>query len=116
MYHDIITHLDYIQTQLSGPLSAAEKAALYRYHVDRVHDFQHERLIHLLVTFFFGFLFIGAVTALLVQPLPELRPPLFILCGILFVLELAYVRHYYQLENGVQSLYPLTVQLHETCG
>ena len=115
MHHDIITHRGYIETQLSGPLTSSEKAELYHYHVDRLRDFQHERLVHLLVTLFFGLLFIGAVIALLVQPLPEFRWPLGALAVILLGLELAYVRHYYQLENGVQSLYPLTVQLHKSC-
>ena len=34
-----------------------------------------------------------------------------LLALILFVLELAYIRHYYQLENGVQRLYELTVMI-----
>ena len=36
-----------------------------------------------------------------------------LLALILFVLELAYIRHYYQLENGVQRLYELTVAIEE---
>jgi hypothetical protein len=111
MYKELLRHKKFIQTELEKEPSPEARERLYTYHIDRVHDFQHERLIHLLVTFFFAFLLIGAVTALLVQPLPELRWPLGALSAILLILELAYIRHYYQLENGVQSLYPLTETL-----
>ena len=111
MHHELLLHRDFIQKELEKKLSPKERAQLYTYHIDRVRDFQHERLVHLLVTFFFGFLLIGAATALLVQPLPELRVPLGFLSAILLVLELAYIRHYYELENGVQSLYLLTKRL-----
>ena len=34
---------------------------------------------------------------------------------ILFVLDIAYIRHYYQLENGIQRLYGFTVKIEEKC-
>ncbi len=111
MHDALIAHRNHVTTALAGPLSPAERAELYRYHIDRVRDFQHERLVHLLVAFFFALLLIGSIVAFLVQPMPELRLPLGILSAILLALELAYIRHYYQLENGVQSLYPLTEHL-----
>ena len=111
MYKELCNHKEFVKKELGKNLSAQEKRRLYEYHIDRVHDFQHERLIHLLVTFFFAFLLIGSVVALTVQPLAELRWPLGLLSGILLILELAYIRHYYQLENGVQSLYSLTEDL-----
>jgi hypothetical protein len=111
MYNELLRHKKYMQKELEKALSTEESAKLYAYHIERLRDFQHERLIHLLVTLYFGLLFIGAVTALLVQPLPELRLPLGALCALLLVLELAYIRHYYQLENGVQSLYSFGEQI-----
>jgi len=111
MYKELCAHKKLMEKELEKHLSADEKERLYMYHVDRVHDFQHERLIHLLVTLFFAFLLIGSVTALLVQPLPELRWPLGLLSAVVLVLELAYIWHYYQLENGVQSLYALSEEL-----
>ena len=104
-------HKRFIEEKLNASLTEKETQSLLAYHIERVRDFQHERLIHLLVTFFFAILLIAAATALLVQPLPELTWPLGFLTAILFVLELAYIRHYYLLENGVQSLYPLTEKL-----
>lgn len=112
MYNAILAHKTYVSQQLQTGLSDQKRAELYQYHTDRVRDFQHERLIHLLVTFFFGFLLLVAVSALLLAiPYAGLSLPLGILSAILFVLELAYIRHYYLLENGVQSLYPISEQL-----
>lgn len=81
----------------------------------RVHDFQHERLIHLLVTFFFaGLLLLSAAGGLVALTLaadpsgPALNILTWSLCVILFVIEACYIRHYFKLENGTQKLYTLT--------
>lgn len=63
--------------------------------------FQHERLIHLIVTVTFALLTIIAILGTLIVP----QPALFILVLLLLVLLIPYVRHYYILENGVQKLY-----------
>ena len=63
--------------------------------------FQHERLIHLIVTVTFALLTIIAILGILLVP----QPALFILVLLLLVLLVPYVRHYYILENGVQKLY-----------
>lgn len=60
--------------------------------------FQHERLIHLLVTLAFAVMTLLSLAASLEQ---VCFLPLFVL---LLVLEVPYVFHYYQLENGVQKL------------
>lgn len=111
MYRQLIEHREYIQSKLTAELSKEERKRLYKYHIHRVRDFQHERLIHLLVTFFFAGLMIGTFVAWFMLPFSQLFWPLTALVAILFVLELAYIRHYYQLENGVQSLYELTEKL-----
>ena len=104
----ISEHKKYIESQAKKDLTRTERDALARYHEIKVHDFQHERLVHLLVTFFFAVLFIAALTAFLTVPVTELRWLLCALTILLFGLEAAYVHHYYKLENGVQSLYTLT--------
>ena len=111
MYKQILAHKQYVTGQLEKPLSDESLKTLLKYHVKRVRDFQHERLIHLLVTFFFAFLFLGSFIAWLALPFSQFFWPLTALTAILFVLEMAYIRHYYQLENGVQSLYELTEKL-----
>lgn len=84
------------------------------YHLIKVLDFQHERLVHLLVTLFFGFLFLFSVSALFaiqslgLQDSQTLTYLAGALSGILLLTELMYIRYYYVLENGVQSLYILT--------
>lgn len=97
----------------------AEARSLYRFHTLRVHDFQHERLIHLLVTFFFGGLWIlstaGGLYALTLATDPSgpmLNILAWTLCPLLFVTEIFYVFHYYKLENGTQALYDLTKRLY----
>ncbi len=69
--------------------------------------FQHERLIHLIVTVLFAILTLGSfATFLLTQFLP------IIVLFILFLLLLVpYIFHYYRLENGVQKLYGLYEEL-----
>lgn len=96
----------------------AEAKVIYNHHVTRVRDFQHERLIHLLVTFFFaGLLLLSAAGGLIALTLaadrsgPTLNILSWSLCVILFVTEAFYIRHYFKLENGTQKLYKLTDRL-----
>ena len=63
--------------------------------------FQHERLIHLLVTLMFGLLFVMGM--LYVAAFPS--PAVFALDFCILVLLFPYIKHYYTLENGVQRLY-----------
>lgn len=63
--------------------------------------FQHERMVHLIVTVTFALLtMLAIIGALLV-----LQLALFVLILLLLVLLIPYIRHYYILENGVQKLY-----------
>lgn len=68
-------------------------------HLIKISFFQHERLIHLLVTIFYGLLFIIFMT------LGFLSYLFFIIAAILLVFLLFYIVHYFRLENGVQYLY-----------
>ncbi len=68
-------------------------------HLIKIKFFQHERLIHLLVTLFYGlFLFLSTMIFTII--------PLFlIILYIVLIILIFYVRHYFFLENGVQYLY-----------
>ncbi|MDR3346176.1 MAG: hypothetical protein LBS73_03280, partial [Campylobacteraceae bacterium] len=69
--------------------------------------FQHERLIHLLVTMFVALCdMISVVMLLLYSSYATIA--LSVLLSVLFVF---YIIHYYTLENGVQKLYKLTDEL-----
>lgn len=79
------------------------------HHLRRVADFQHERLIHLLVTLFVALFALLSVGWALVEPSAAAMA----LAALLLGLTAAYLVHYFGLENGVQRLYRLTVRLDE---
>ena len=62
---------------------------------------QHERLIHLLVTILFALMTMAVFMVLLFYP----QISMLILLIALLSLMIPYIRHYYILENGVQTLY-----------
>ena len=63
--------------------------------------FQHERLVHLIVTITFALLTMMSVIGFLFL----MQLGLLVLTILLLVLLVPYVRHYYILENGVQKMY-----------
>jgi hypothetical protein len=65
--------------------------------------FQHERLIHLIVTAFVGIVDMMSIVILLFA----LNYAAFALSALLTILFIFYIAHYYFLENGVQKLYKL---------
>ena len=88
-----------------GKLTSAQ----LEHHWHMVEAFQHERLIHLLVTLFFtliAVLFLGASLLLSFWvPVWPYLVPLYVVDVILVGLVIGYVKHYYYLENHVQQLY-----------
>lgn len=67
----------------------------------QIHFFQHERLVHLIVTITFALLTMMSVMGFLAF----VQPGILVLTILLLILLVPYVRHYYILENGVQKLY-----------
>mgnify|MGYP005776751431 FL=1 len=65
----------------------------------KINFFQHERLIHLIITLFYVIMFL--IFLILVSISYIFIIPAFIL--LIFVIF--YIIHYFRLENGVQSLY-----------
>ena len=76
-----------------------EKSA--REHLVQISFFQHERLIHLLVTLAFALMTVGTVITIVVTGYMYLIP----LFALFLVLLVPYVWHYFVLENGVQEMY-----------
>ena len=68
-------------------------------HLIKISFFQHERLIHLLVTLFYAFIFIVFMSLGFVHYL------FFLIALILMIFLICYILHYFSLENGVQYLY-----------
>ena len=73
----------------------------------RIGFFQHERLAHELVMILFALLSVGGVFFFVAFP----EIPVFCLDVLFFALLVPYIKHYYGLENGVQSLQDLYAQL-----
>ncbi len=76
-------------------------------HLVQIGFFQHERLIHLIVTVIFALLTvfsIGMAFLLMAQGLDGAGSWLLVVAAFLILL-IPYVRHYYILENEVQKMY-----------
>lgn len=97
------SHETYIRKLLDEDRKETDWKHVARYYRHKVRDFQHERLIHLLVMITTA---IAALLSFFFTLLLE-RPELFMLAIVLLVLSFAYVLHYFKLENGVQRLYRL---------
>lgn len=78
-------------------------------HLQQVAFFQHERLIHLLVTLAFALFELLALGVFILSSNPGFAA----LACVLLVLLVPYVRHYYLLENEVQYMYKQYDRLQE---
>ena len=85
----------------SGAFSSEELAVLRQQALVQIGFFQHERLIHLIVTMTFAVVTIMTLLGICVTG----YMPLVALMVLLLVLLIPYIRHYYILENGTQTLY-----------
>lgn len=112
----------YMKKYLLEHISLMEKVLASEKNIDKLSDWlvynrvqisflQHERLIHLLVTFFFGLLLIIVLLVNIFY-----FNIYFVIVGILLIILLIfYLWHYYILENGVQKLYRLDQELDKLC-
>lgn len=84
-------------------LSPAERERFRQEYLVHLSFYQHERLVHLLVTILFAVLTFLTIGIAVVGEYPVM----FAVTGVLMVLLIPYIRHYYFLENSVQSMYDL---------
>lgn len=103
MNKSIQAHIKMIESLLAKKKKGTDWIAVRNLHRVRIGFFQHERLIHLIVTLFFGLISLLTIFA---NSLMEIWG-LILLIPILLIMLVAYVWHYFQLENGVQKLYML---------
>lgn len=102
----ILTYRKYIDFLL-----ASDKQSDWKYikqeHITQVAFFQHERLVHLIVTVIFAVLELLTVCAYVIVGALDstLSFPLLILALLIIVLLIPYIKHYYLLENEVQKMY-----------
>ena len=95
----IINYRKYIDSLLTRDDNDWE--FLRREHLVQVQFFQHERLIHLIVTVLFALMEIMSVIATVATGYLWLL----VLVAVLLILLVPYIRHYYILENEVQKMY-----------
>lgn len=82
------------------------------FHQQKIQNFQHEKLIHLLVTIFWTLLTImfGLLAVLVSSTFDSgemftVQVMLYAIFVIFFIVEMFYLRYYYRLENGIAKLY-----------
>ena len=97
------SYLAYMEklTEQKEDLSGRDVAGILSDLLVQIRFFQHERLVHLIVTVTFAILAFMAFLGCMLT----FRLELFVLVALLLVLLVPYIRHYYILENGVQKLY-----------
>lgn len=86
---------------MAQPPAGADWNDILNEHMAQVSFFQHERLIHLIVTVTFAIL---TLIALAVYCIAEYIPMLALIV-LFLVLLVPYIGHYYTLENEVQKMY-----------
>lgn len=100
MKKEISAYMEFVKKQLeSGNITAEfiEKLLI------RIQFYQHERLVHLIVTMTFAVMTVLSVVMLITTG--EISAAL--LTALFLGLVIPYISHYYFLENSVQALYKL---------
>lgn len=97
----IIGYRGRIDALLANAPKETDWDAVMQEHLTQVSFFQHERLVHLIVTVTFALL---TMIALAVYCIAEFIPMLALIV-LLLVLLVPYIGHYYTLENEVQKMY-----------
>lgn len=99
----IISYRLKVDSVLSNPDAIPPKRwnEILQEHLVQIGFFQHERLIHLIVTVTFAVLTLMSFVASLVVGMPALLA----LTLLFVVLLIPYIMHYYTFENEVQKMY-----------
>ena len=82
-------------------ISKEEWKKILQEHLTQIAFFQHERLVHLIVTVTFAILTMMSIIASIMIS----NPMLLVLTLLFLVLLVPYIMHYYTLENEVQKMY-----------
>lgn len=103
MKRRIISYRLKIDSILSNPdaISPESWNDILQEHLVQIGFFQHERMVHLIVTVTFAILTLMSFVAALMIGMPELLA----LTLLFVVLLIPYIMHYYTLENEVQKMY-----------
>lgn len=100
-------HEAQVRERLGRAQAGADWPALRDGHLRMIARMQHERLVHLLVTLAFGIALLAALAMALTAPSVRV----YALAGLLLLLFIPYVGHYFFLENTVQRWYRLADEI-----
>ena len=92
----LVSYRKRIDTLIGDADTQVDWNAIIEEHLVQVSFFQHERLVHLLVTLAFALMTLGSAVAAIVAP----QIPTVALMMLLLVLLVPYIVHYYILENA----------------
>ena len=84
-------------------LSEQEREKFRQEYFVHLSFYQHERLVHLLVTILFAILTFLSIGIAIVGEYPAM----YLVTAALLILLIPYIRHYYFLENAIQKMYDL---------
>lgn len=117
----ILSYRKFIDSLLAEGDDNTDWKQIYEQHLIQVGFFQHERLIHLIVTVTFAILEIISIALFTIVANMDNAagmtvPGLGALCLVLFILLIPYIRHYWILENEVQKMYRQHDKLCLRCG
>lgn len=97
-------HDHYIEEMLDTSPGQETLRELLAYHDKQILWIQHERLAHLITMMFVSLFFLTAFGFTMIHfALPNI-----LLTALLLILSVAYILHYYRLENNVQRWYSLS--------
>ncbi|GHU77549.1 hypothetical protein FACS1894188_12050 [Clostridia bacterium] len=96
-----------VETFLKDAHGGAELSEFSADMLTRIGFYQHERLVHLIVTMSVALMMILAF----IKASSDIS--FVLLAGVLMCLTIPYISHYYFLENSVQKLYKLYYRLQE---
>ena len=97
----ILNYLKKMDAFLENPPENIDWEEAIIEHLEQIQMFQHERLIHLIVTVLFALMTTAVLTGMVIS----FHISLVILLIPLLILLFPYISHYYLLENSVQKMY-----------
>jgi hypothetical protein len=105
MIEYIKNHEEYIYNELENNCDIEK---LYKYNKIKLKWFQHERFVHLMVTLFTVGLFVYLITNINIGKSPII---IYVVIIINFVVSIAYIVHYFKLENSIQHFYKVSDEI-----
>ena len=108
MKRRLLSYIDYVNKEIEK--ESLNREVFCKQLLTQIQFFQHERLVHLIVTVTFALLLMITFGVFMITEVLSVLA----LSGLLLVLLVPYISHYYLLENGVQKLYTFYDRIMDT--